>query len=138
MPLKDDPRNLHTVGSDRIQGPPHRLSPYTCKVGAKDLVSVLDSGRSHGTVRYYAAMYHSQEVTVGWVPQHSLRLMSLSQFLHFVLGKAFHVPLYSLHKRKHHFGLELLEVKVRHAFVVVLQDNVACIITQDGSATMVS
>ncbi len=105
---------------------------------AKDSVSVLNSGRSHGTVRYHAAMYHSQEVAVGWVPQHSLHLPSLSRVLHFTFGKAFYVPSYSLHERKCHYGLELPEVEVGHAFVVVLQDNVACISIQNKSAAMVS
>jgi hypothetical protein len=138
MQLEDDPWNLHVVGGDRIWGPPHRPSPYTCKVRAKDLVSVLDSGRSHGTVRYHAATYHSQEVAVSGMPQYSLCLASPSCFLHFTLGKTFHVSSYSLNKGERCFGLELLKVKVRHTFVIVLEDDVACISAQDKSATMAS
>ncbi len=44
-----------------------------------------------------------------------------------MLGKAFQFSLYSLYKGERRFGLELLKVKVRHTFVIVLEDNAACI-----------
>ena len=67
------------------------------------------------------------------MPQHRLCLASLSRFFDFTIGESFHVPLHRLHKGQHcfrrkrqnHFGLELPELEVGHAFAVVLEHDVA-------------
>ena len=137
MPLKDDPRNLHIVGSDRIRRPPHRPSPYTCEVRAKDLVSVLDSGRSLRTVRYHAAMYHLRKLrsvrcpsipctSQAFCASSTSRLVKLSMFPHTVCTRESAAS-----------ALNSLR-SVRHAFVVVCQDDVTCISAQNERTTMAS
>ena len=84
-------------------------------------------------------MYHSQKVVVSGMPQHRLCLASLSRFFNFMLGESFHVPSHRLHKGQSRFGhkgqncfgLELPEVKVGHALLIVLEHDVIIVGAKD-------
>ncbi len=131
MPVKDYPWNLDVFDSHRFWGYSHRPPPYPCEVRAKDDVSIFDGGFSDITTCNHVRTYHSQEFTNGGMSQHALCFARSLCLFHFLLGEAFHLAVYSLdcvlNKAQCHFGLDFLQVQVRHTLLVVPYDNVSCI-----------
>ena len=112
----------------------HRSSPYSCEVGAEDLVSVLGGGHSDRAVRNHICTYHPQEVSVGRVTQHALRLAGRAGLLHFPTGEPIVVPTGSLHKIQCDLALDGLEIDVGHALRILADDDVPLIRVDDEVA----
>ena len=121
------------------------MPPHSCKIGAKDTVSIYHGIRRHWTFSNHSGMYHPQEVSAGWMTEHGLGFMGGASFFNLLLCVALHVPPQCLdkqhcrlHEGQHNFGLQLVEIEIRHSLAVVFDNDLALVGVDDKQTTVAS